>query len=40
MDHLMKIKGGTSGVHERGPLFKIDKKNLSLLFPDPIEYIL
>jgi len=40
MDHLIKIKGGTDSAREKGPLFKIDKKNLSLLFPDPIEYIL
>lgn len=40
MDHLIKMKGGTTSAKEKGPLFKIDKRNLSLLFPDPIEYIL
>lgn len=37
MDHL--IKRSTSGrLGEKGPLFKIDKKNLGLLFPAPVEY--
>ena len=40
MDHLIKIKGGETNAHEKGPLFKIDKRNLSLLFPEPVEYIL
>lgn len=38
MDHLIKRNGKTSRVSEKGPLFKIDKKNLSLLFPDPVKY--
>ena len=39
MDHLIKRKGGPKPrVSEKGPLFKIDKKNLGLLFPKPINY--
>jgi len=38
MDHLIKRKGGK--VSEKGPLFKIDKRNLELLFPTPIKYSL
>ena len=41
MDHLIKRSAGAKPkVTEKGPLFKIDKRNLSLLFPDPIEYSL
>ncbi|MFQ3324097.1 MAG: hypothetical protein ACI90U_001922 [Pseudomonadales bacterium] len=36
MDHLIKRANGK--VREKGPLFKIDKTNLSLLFPEPVEY--
>lgn len=39
MDHLIKRKGGPKPkISEKGPLFKIDKKNLGLLFPKPIQY--
>ncbi|WP_281645820.1 MvaI/BcnI family restriction endonuclease [Parendozoicomonas sp. Alg238-R29] len=38
MDHLIKRKGGETKVSEKGPLFKIDKKNLPLLFPEPVRY--
>ena len=39
MDHLIKKKGGAKPrVSEKGPLFKMDKKNLSLLFPAPVKY--
>lgn len=34
MDHLISAKEGMS-ASERGPLFKLDKKNLELLFPEP-----
>jgi len=41
MDHLIKRKGGAKPrVSEKGPLFKIDKRNLSMLFPEPIKYSL
>ncbi len=41
MDHLIKRKGGEKPkVSEKGPLFKMDKKNLSLLFPKPVSYSL
>jgi hypothetical protein len=41
MDHLIKRKGGSKPtVSEKGPLFKIDKCNLLLLFPEPKEYSL
>lgn len=39
MDHLIK-RTSDGKVREKGPLFKIDKANLKLLFPDPIEYCL
>ncbi|WP_253821257.1 MvaI/BcnI family restriction endonuclease [Vibrio rotiferianus] len=38
MDHLIKRSGKTGRVSEKGPLFKMDKKNLSLLFPEPSKY--
>lgn len=38
MDHLIKRSGKTNRVSEKGPLFKIDKRNLELLFPKPIKY--
>lgn len=34
MDHLISAKEGR-GAEERGPLFKMELKNLNLLFPDP-----
>lgn len=36
MDHLIKLDG--SSVTEKGPLFKINKKHLPLLFPDPVTH--
>lgn len=38
MDHLIKRKGKSAA--EKGPLFKINKKDLSLLFPEPKHYSL
>ena len=41
MDHLIKRKGGNKPtVSEKGPLFKIDKRNLAFLFPEPKVYVL
>ncbi len=41
MDHLIKRKGGSKPrVSEKGPLFKINKKDLSFLFPEPKTYSL
>jgi hypothetical protein len=39
MDHLIKRKGGDNPmVAEKGPLFKINKRDLALLFPEPMTY--
>jgi hypothetical protein len=39
MDHLIKRKGGDKpNLSEKGPLFKMNKKDLSLLFPAPVKY--
>ncbi|MCB6183011.1 MvaI/BcnI family restriction endonuclease [Leeia sp. TBRC 13508] len=41
MDHLIKRKvtsAGKTQVSEKGPLFKINKRDLNLLFPAPITY--
>ncbi|WP_228411746.1 MvaI/BcnI family restriction endonuclease [Entomomonas moraniae] len=38
MDHLIKRSGKTNKVSEKGPLFKINSKNLNLLFPEPVYY--
>ena len=38
MDHLIKRKGASAA--ERGPLFKINKSDLSFLFPEPKAYSL
>lgn len=38
MDHLIKRNGKTNRVSEKGPLFKINKRDLDLLFPEPIKY--
>jgi hypothetical protein len=38
MDHLIKRSGKTGRVSEKGPLFKMHKKNLELLFPEPVTY--
>ncbi|MEY8204086.1 MAG: MvaI/BcnI family restriction endonuclease [Bermanella sp.] len=40
MDHLIKRRAKTGGAREKGPLFKINKKDLSLLFPEPVTYTL
>lgn len=40
MDHLIKRSGKTGRVSEKGPLFKINKKDLDLLFPEPVSYSL
>jgi hypothetical protein len=40
MDHLIKRSGKTNKVSEKGPLFKMNKRDLELLFPDPITYSL
>jgi len=41
MDHLIKRKAGVKPrVSEKGPLFKINKKDLPLLFPSPNNYSL
>lgn len=38
MDHLIKKSGKTGRVSEKGPLFKMNKKDLELLFPKPVTY--
>jgi len=38
MDHLIKRSGKTNRVSEKGPLFKINKHDLNLLFPEPVLY--
>ena len=40
MDHLIKRSGKNNRVNEKGPLFKINKRDLELLFPQPITYSL
>lgn len=40
MDHLIKRSGKNNQVSEKGPLFKINKRDLELLFPQPITYSL
>ncbi|WP_246129148.1 MvaI/BcnI family restriction endonuclease [Colwellia demingiae] len=41
MDHLIKRKGGDKPkVSEKGPLFKMNKKDLALLFPTPVKHCL
>ncbi len=40
MDHLIKRSGKTGKVSEKGPLFKINKRDLELLFPAPKHYVL
>jgi hypothetical protein len=41
MDHLIKRKIGIkTSVSEKGPLFKINKQDLHLLFPKPVTYSL
>ena len=38
MDHLIKRNGKNNRVSEKGPLFKINKRDLELLFPEPASY--
>lgn len=38
MDHLIKRCGKNNRVSEKGPLFKINKSDLSLIFPEPQLY--
>ena len=38
MDHLIKRNGKNNRVSEKGPLFKINKRDLELLFPQPVVY--
>ena len=38
MDHLIKRKGNSAA--EKGPLFKINKRDLLFLFPEPKHYSL
>ena len=40
MDHLIKKSGKTNRVSEKGPLFKMNKRELDLLFPEPVTYSL
>jgi hypothetical protein len=40
MDHLIKRSGKTNRVSEKGPLFKMNKRDLELLFPEPKTYSL
>jgi hypothetical protein len=40
MDHLIKKNDKTNKVSEKGPLFKMNKRDLELLFPKPITYSL
>lgn len=40
MDHLIKRRAKDGRVSEKGPLFKMNKKDLSLLFPEPLSYSL
>ncbi len=40
MDHLIKRKNKVGSASEKGPLFKIKPEHLSLLFPEPKDYIL
>ena len=38
MDHLIKRRATDGRVSEKGPLFKMNKRDLSLLFPEPVVY--
>lgn len=40
MDHLIKRSTKTNRVSEKGPLFKINKRDLELLFPETTTYSL
>lgn len=39
MDHLIK-RNSKGRVSEKGPLFKMNKNDLELLFPEPVTYLL
>ncbi|EKA4522433.1 hypothetical protein O1D11_001050 [Vibrio cholerae] len=39
MDHLIK-RNARGRVSEKGPLFKMNKSDLELLFPEPVTYLL
>lgn len=40
MDHLIKRSGKKNRVTEKGPLFKMNKRDLELLFPQPITHFI
>ncbi|WP_419179400.1 MvaI/BcnI family restriction endonuclease [Providencia stuartii] len=40
MDHLIKRSAKNGRVTEKGPLFKINSRDLSLIFPEPVKYSL
>ena len=40
MDHLIKRSGENNRVSEKGPLFKMNKSDLNLLFPEPQIHLL
>lgn len=40
MDHLIKKNNRTNKISEKGPLFKMNKRDLELLFPKPTFYSL
>lgn len=40
MDHLIKRNGKTGRISEKGPLFKMNKRDLNQLFPEPVTYSL
>ncbi|MFB2734147.1 MvaI/BcnI family restriction endonuclease [Shewanella mangrovisoli] len=40
MDHLIKRSAKTNKVSEKGPLFKMNKRDLDMLFPKPLVYSL
>ncbi|CFQ85481.1 MULTISPECIES: MvaI/BcnI family restriction endonuclease [Yersinia] len=40
MDHLIKRSAKNGRVSEKGPLFKINSRDLDLIFPEPVKYSL
>lgn len=40
MDHLIKRSAKNGRVSEKGPLFKINSRDLSLIFPEPVKHSL
>ncbi|MEX6200167.1 MvaI/BcnI family restriction endonuclease [Providencia stuartii] len=40
MDYLIKRSAKNGRVTEKGPLFKINSRDLSLIFPEPVKYSL